>query len=171
MPESGGITVVEQQRMDITKLAPEAYRHLLQLEQTIAGKVDKTIYHLLKLRASQINGCAYCIGMHSDEALRAGETVERLLLLDAWHESSAFSEKEQAVLEWIDELTLIADSHASKEAFDGLKRFFSEEEVAYLTLAGAMINTWNRIAIASRGQYDRALFHRATESAKVAELA
>jgi AhpD family alkylhydroperoxidase len=171
MPESGGITVVEQQRMDITKLAPEAYRHLLQLEQTIAGKVDKTIYHLLKLRASQINGCAYCIGMHSDEALRAGETVERLLLLDAWHESSAFSEKEQAVLEWIDELTLIADSHASKEAFDGLKRFFSEEEVAYLTLAGAMINTWNRIAIASRGQYDRALFHRATESAKVAEPA
>jgi AhpD family alkylhydroperoxidase len=171
MPESGGITVVEQQRMDITKLAPEAYRHLLQLEQPIAGKVDKSFYHLLKLRASQINGCAYCIGMHSDEALRAGETVERLLLLDAWHESSAFSEKEQAVLEWIDELTLIADSHASKEAFDGLKRFFSEEEVAYLTLAGAMINTWNRIAIASRGQYDRALFHRATESAKVAEPA
>jgi AhpD family alkylhydroperoxidase len=157
--------------MDITKLAPEAYKHLLGLEQAVAGKLDRKLYHLLKVRASQINGCAYCIGMHSDEALRDGDTPERLLLLDAWHESSAFSEKERAVLQWIEELTLIADSHASKEAFDGLKKFFSEEEVAYLTLAGALINSWNRIAIASRGQYDRALFHRATESAKVPQPA
>jgi AhpD family alkylhydroperoxidase len=163
--------MVEEQRMDITKLAPEAYRHLLQLEQVIASKIDKKLYHLIKLRASQINGCAFCIGMHSDEALRDGDTVDRLLLLDAWHESSAFSEKERAALEWIDELTLIADSHASKEAFDGLKRFFSDEEVAYLTLAGAMINTWNRIAIASRGQYDRQQFHRHIEQPKVAEPA
>ena len=142
--------MVEQQRMDVTKLAPEAYRQLLQLEQTIAGKIERKLYHLLKLRASQINGCAYCIGMHSDEALRDGDTPERLLLLDAWHESSAFSEKERAALHWIEELTLIADSHASKEAFDDLKRFFSEEEVAYLTFTGAVINAWNRLAIATR---------------------
>jgi alkylhydroperoxidase family enzyme len=103
--------------------------------------------------------------------LRDGDTAERLLLLDAWHESSAFSEKERAALEWIEELTLIADSHASKEAFDGLKRFFSDEEIANLTLAGAMINTWNRIAIASRGQYDREQFRRHTEQPKVAEPA
>ena len=160
--------MVEQQRMDVTKLAPEAYRQLLQLEQTIAGKIERKLYHLLKLRASQINGCAYCIGMHSDEALRDGDTPERLLLLDAWHESSAFSEKERAALHWIEELTLIADSHASKEAFDDLKRFFSEEEVAYLTFTGAVINAWNRIAIASRGQYDRAMFHKGE---KVAEPA
>ncbi|MFL6728775.1 MAG: carboxymuconolactone decarboxylase family protein [Sphingomicrobium sp.] len=160
--------MLEQQRMDITQLAPEAYRHLLQLEQIIAGKLDRKLFHLLKLRASQINGCAFCIGMHSDEALRDGDTAERLLLLDAWHESSAFSEKERAALEWIEELTLIAESHASKEAFDGLKRFFSDEEIAYLTLIGAVINAWNRIAIASRGQYDRALFHR---EAKVPEPA
>jgi AhpD family alkylhydroperoxidase len=163
--------MVEEQRMDITQLAPEAYKHLLQLEQLIAGKIDKQLFHLIKLRASQINGCAYCIGMHSDEALRDGDTAERLLLLDAWHESSAFSEKERAALEWIEELTLIADSHASKEAFDGLKRFFSDEEIANLTLAGAMINTWNRIAIASRGQYDREQFRRHTEQPKVAEPA
>lgn len=162
--------MVEQPRMDLTRLAPEAYRHLLQLEGIIAGKLDRKLLHLLKLRASQINGCAFCIGMHSDEALRDGDTPERLLLLDAWHESSAFSEKERAALEWIEELTLIAESHASKEAFDGLKRFFSEEEVAYLTLAGTLINAWNRIAIASRGQYDRAMFHPAGE-AKVAEPA
>jgi len=163
--------MVEQQRMDITKLAPEAYRHLAQLEQTIAGKIDPQLYHLIKLRASQINGCAFCIGMHSDEAIRDGDTAERLLLLDAWPESSAFSEKERAALEWIEELTLIADRHASKEAFEGLKRFFSDEEVAYLTLAGAQINTWNRIAIASRGQYDREQFHRVVSAAKVVEPA
>jgi len=163
--------MVEPQRMDITKLASEAYKILFQLEQAIAGKIDKQLYHLIKLRASQINGCAFCIGMHSDEAMRDGDTAERLLLLDAWHESSAFTEKERAALEWIEELTLIADSHASKEAFDGLKRFFSDEEVAYLTLAAAQINTWNRIAIASRGQYDRAQFHRHAEQQKVAEPA
>jgi AhpD family alkylhydroperoxidase len=162
--------MVEIPRMDITKLAPEAYKHLLQLEQAIAGKLDRKLYHLIKLRASQINGCAFCIGMHSDEALRDGDTPERLLLLDAWQESSAFSEKERAALEWVEELTLIANSHASKEAFDGLKRFFSEEEIANLTLAAALINTWNRIAISSRAQYDRKYFEQITAAQqKVAE--
>ena len=164
--------MVETPRMDVTRVAPEAYKHLLQLEQVIAGKIDRKLHHLIKLRASQINGCAYCIGMHSDEALRGGDTNERLLLLDAWDESSQFSEKERAALEWVEELTLIADGHAHKEAFDGLKRFFSEEEIVYLTLAGAMINTWNRIAIASRVQYDRAqLQQRTAVGEKVAEPA
>ena len=162
--------MVEAMRMDITKLAPEAYKHLLQLEQVIAGKIDRKLYHLIKIRASQINGCAFCIGMHTDEALRDGESAERLFLLDAWHESSAFSEKERAALEWVEEVTRISEGHAGRDAFDGLKRFFSEEEVAYLTLAAAMINTWNRIAISSRAQYDRAMFHHAPEQ-RVAEPA
>jgi AhpD family alkylhydroperoxidase len=163
--------MAEPMRMDVAKLAPEAYRHLLQLEQAIAGKVDKHLLHLIKLRASQINGCAFCIGMHTDEALRDGDTPERLLLLDAWTESSAFSEKERAALEWVEEITLIADGHASKEAFDGLQRFFSEEEIAYLTLAAAMINNWNRIAIASRAQYDREQFRQRVGETKVSEPA
>ena len=163
--------MVESLRMDITRLAPDAYKHLLGLEQTIASKLDRKLYHLIKLRASQINGCAYCIGMHSDEALRDGDTPERLLLLDAWRESSAFSEKERAALDWVEELTRIAETHAGKEAFDGLKRFFSEEEIAYLTLAAGLINTWNRIAIGSRAQYDRAQFHQRGAEAKVAEPA
>ena len=163
--------MVETIRMDITKLAPEAYKHLLQLEQAIAGKLDRKLFHLIKLRASQINGCAFCIGMHSDEALRDGDTPERLLLLDAWHESSAFSEKERAALLWVEEITRIAESHASKEAFDALKRFFSEEEIAHLTLAAAVINSWNRIAISSRAQYDRAQFHQPVSEPKVAEPA
>ena len=163
--------MVESMRMDITKLAPEAYKHLLQLEQAVASKIEPKLLHLIKLRASQINGCAFCIGMHTDEALRDGDTPERLLLLDAWEESSAFSEKERAALEWVEEITLISEGHAHKDAFDGLKRFFSEEEIAYLTLGGAVINTWNRIAIASRAQYDPAMFHRHAEPAKVVEPA
>src|SRR3954454_20332916 len=164
--------MLETPRMDIPRTAPEIYRHLLQIEQVIAGKIDPKLHHLIKLRASQINGCAYCLGMHSDEALRDGETPERLMLLDAWHESSQFSEKERAELEWVEELTLISEGHAHKEAFDGLKRFFSEEEITYLTLASAMINTWNRIAIASRVRYDRAqLQQRTAVGERVAEPA
>jgi AhpD family alkylhydroperoxidase len=163
--------MVESLRMDITKFAPDAYRHLFGIEQEVAAKIDKNLLHLIMVRASQINGCTFCIGMHSDEALRDGEKPERLLLLDAWHESSAFSDKERAVLEWVEEITLIAESHASQEAFDGLKRFFSEEEIGWLTLAAAMINTWNRIAISSRAQYDRAQLQQRTEQARVPEPA
>jgi AhpD family alkylhydroperoxidase len=162
--------MTEPLRMDITKIAPDAYKHLLGLEQAIAAKVDKRLLHLIKLRASQINGCAFCIGMHTDEALRDGDKPERLLLLDAWHESSAFSDKERAALEWVEEITLISEGHAHKEAFDALKPHFSEEEIGWLTLAAAMINTWNRIAIASRAQYDPSVFHQVAEP-KVAEPA
>lgn len=163
--------MVEELRMDITKLAPDAYKHLLGLEATIAPKLEPKLYHLIKVRASQINGCVFCIAMHTDEAVRDGDSPERLLLLDAWQESSAFSEKERAALEWVEEITLIAEGHASKEAFDGLKRFFSEEEIGYLTLAATMINAWNRIAISSRAQYDRAMFQHARAPEKVTEPA
>jgi AhpD family alkylhydroperoxidase len=164
--------MVESLRMDITKIAPDAYKHLLGLEQAIAGKIDKTIHHLIKVRASQINGCAFCIGMHTDEALRDGEKPERLLLLDAWHESSGFNDRERTALEWVEEITLISEGHAHRQAFDALKPHFSEEEIGWLTLAAAMINTWNRIAIASRAQYDRAQFHQqAMAERRVAEPA
>ena len=163
--------MVEQLRMDITKVAPDAYRHLLGLEAPIAGKIDKSLHHLVKLRASQINCCAYCIGMHSDEALRDGEQTERLLMLDAWHESAMFSDKERAALEWVEEITLISEGHAHKEAFDALKPHFSEEEIVNLTLAAAMINTWNRIAISSRAQYEPAAFAHTAHAQRVTEPA
>jgi AhpD family alkylhydroperoxidase len=163
--------MVEAPRMDITKLAPEAYRHLIALEQAIAGKIEPKLYHLIKLRASQINGCAFCIGMHTDEALRDGESIERIVLLDAWEESSLYTDKERAALEWVEDLTLIADTHAPRESFDGLKPHFSEEEIGFLTLAATMINAWNRMAIASRGQYDREKFHRRTADVKLVEPA
>jgi AhpD family alkylhydroperoxidase len=160
--------MVEPLRMNIAELAPEGYEHLLNLEQAIASKLDRKLVHLIKLRASQINGCAYCIAMHSREALHDGDSAERLFLLDAWQESSQFSEKERAALQWVEEITLIADGHAHKEAFDALKPHFSEEEIAWLTLASSLINAWNRISIASRAQLGAA--HPAPEQ-KVAEPA
>jgi AhpD family alkylhydroperoxidase len=161
----------EPLRMDLSKIAPDAYRHFLQLEGLIMQHVDRKLLHLLKLRASQINGCAYCIAMHTDEALHDGEPVERLTLLDAWEESTLYSEKERAAFAWIEEVTLIADSGASKPAFDALKAHFSDDEIAWLTLAAVQINAWNRIAISSRAQYDRAMFARAPSTEKAAEPA
>ena len=161
----------EPMRMDLSKIAPDAYRHLLQLEGLIMQHVDRKLLHLLKLRASQINGCAYCIAMHTDEALRDGEPVERLTLLDAWEESTIYSEKERAAFAWIEEVTLIADSGASKESYEALKGHFSEGEIAWLTLAAVQINVWNRIAISSRAQYDRAMFASASPARKATEPA
>jgi AhpD family alkylhydroperoxidase len=157
--------------MDLSKIAPDAYRHFLQLEGLIMQHVDRKLLHLLKLRASQINGCAYCIAMHTDEAMRDGEPVERLTLLDAWEESTLYSEKERAAFAWIEEVTLIADSGASKETFEALKGHFSEEEIAWLTLAAVQINAWNRIAISSRAQYDRAMFAHSGAPQKAPEPA
>ncbi len=94
----------EPLRMDLSKIAPEAYHHFLRLEGLITQHVEVKLLHLLKLRASQINGCAFCIAMHTDEALRDGEPVERLTLLDAWEESTLYSDKERAALAWVEEV-------------------------------------------------------------------
>jgi len=161
----------EPLRMDLSKIAPDAYRHFLQREAGIAGHVEGKLLHLVKLRASQINGCAFCIGMHTDEALRDGEPAERLTMLDAWEESSLYSDKERAALAWVEEVTLIADSGAGKDSHDALKAHFSEEEIAWLTLAIVQINSWNRMAISSRAQYDRKMFAHPAAAEKTKEPA
>ena len=162
----------EPLRMDLSKIAPDAYRHFLQLEGLIGHHVDRKLLHLIKLRASQINGCAYCLAMHTDEALADGEPTERLTLLDAWEESTLYSERERAALAWVEEVTLIADSGASNESFECLKAHFSEQEIGWLTMAAVMINAWNRVAISSRAQYDRRMFaHAAAPAQKTAEPA
>ena len=153
--------MVEPPRFELNALPQDAYRHLLQMEGLIAQHLDLTLYHLIKLRASQINGCAFCLAMHTDEALKHGEKVERITALDAWHESPLFSDKERAALAWTEELTLIAERHASRLAFDELKRHFSDEEISWLILAAVQINSWNRIAISTRAQYDPKMFTHA----------
>ena len=147
--------MLEAPRFRLSDMPPDAYRHLLQLEGLIAGHVDLTLYHLIKLRASQINGCAYCLEMHTDEALRHGERPERISALAGWHESPLYTDKERAALLWTDEVTLIADKHASRDAYEALKIEFSDEEIPWLIMAVVQINSWNRIAISTRAQYER----------------
>ncbi len=162
--------MLEPPRFNLTELNPEAYRHLMQMEGLIARNVEPTLYHLVKLRASQINGCAFCLQMHTAEALKHGETPERMTSLDAWEESPLYTDKERAALAWTEELTLIADTGASSEVYEELKAHFSADEIGWLILAAVQINAWNRIAISSRSQYDPAMFapppqHKATEPA------
>jgi len=148
----------EDPRFNLTDLNPEAYRHLMQMEGLIGRNLEPKLYHLIKMRASQINGCAFCLQMHTAEALKTGETPERLTALDAWEESPLFTEKERAALAWTEELTLIADSGASKESYDALAPHFSQDEIGWLILAAVQINAWNRIAISSRSRFDPKMF-------------
>jgi AhpD family alkylhydroperoxidase len=163
--------MVEVPRFELKNLPPDYYRHLLQMEALIVQHLDLQLYHLIKLRASQINGCAFCLAMHTDEALKHGETPERIVSLDAWEESPLYSDKERAALAWTEELTLIADSGASRPAFDDLKPHFSDEEIPWLIFAAVQINSWNRIAISTRAQYQRAPAAAAPAAERAAEPA
>jgi len=112
---------------------------------------------LIKMRASQINGCAYCLHMHSEEARAAGESDDRLLPLDAWHESALYTDRERAALAWTETLTNIATTHAPDAVYDEVSRHFSQAELVDLSIAIAMINSWNRVAIGCVGEAGRTM--------------
>jgi AhpD family alkylhydroperoxidase len=138
-------------RLDYTKASPEALKAMLQLEAVVRrGGLDPKLLELIKIRASQMNGCAYCIDMHTKDARIKGETEQRIYALDAWRETPFFREKERAALAWTEALTNIQTGHAPDAVFEQLRKNFSEEEIVTLTLAVTMINTWNRIAIGFR---------------------
>ena len=140
-----------QPRIDLSKLSPEPLKALLAVEAYLAAcGLEHSTLHLVKMRASQVNGCAYCLDMHSKDARAAGETEQRLYALNAWRETPFFSPRERAALGWTEALTLVAATHAPDEAFEEVRQHFSEAEAANLTLAVAMINTWNRVAIGLR---------------------
>jgi len=112
--------------------------------------LDHALLELVKTRASQINGCAYCIEMHTSDARKAGESEQRLYLLSAWRESPLYSTRERAALAWTEALTLIAETHAPDEVYAEASRHFSEKELVNLSVAIGMINIWNRLAIGFR---------------------
>jgi AhpD family alkylhydroperoxidase len=112
--------------------------------------LPEKLLHLLELRVSHINGCAFCIDMHSKDLRAAGETEQRLYLLDAWRESPFYSERERAALAWAEAVTLVADEHVPDEVYERARAQFSEEELVNLTLAVVTINGWNRLNIALR---------------------
>ena len=134
--------------------APDTMKPLIALEATLKESgLEHSLIHLVKMRASQINGCAYCLHMHSADAIKEGESPARLFLLDAWHESALYSPRERAALAWTDALTLVAQTHAPDEAYAEVVRHFSPEETVKLTLLIATINSWNRIAIGFRSAH------------------
>jgi AhpD family alkylhydroperoxidase len=138
-------------RIDIGKVSPEAVNALRSVEAYLAKcGLEHPLLHLVKMRASQVNGCAYCLDMHSKDARAGGETEQRLYALDAWHETPFYSARERAALAWAESLTRIAETHAPDEVFQEVREQFSDAELANLTIAIAMINTWNRIAIGLR---------------------
>jgi AhpD family alkylhydroperoxidase len=132
----------------LPEIVPDAYRALRNVEAYLRGcGLDQTLYELIKLRASQINGCAYCIDMHTKDARKNGETEQRLYLLNAWRETGLYTERERAALAWTEQLTRLPIDHASTAAHDRLHELFSEVEAANITVLIGMINLWNRVAI------------------------
>ncbi len=132
-------------------VAAGTLKPLIELEQSLKNSgLEHSLFHLVKVRASQINGCAYCIHMHTKEARAQGETEERLYLLDAWRESPLYSDRERAALAWTEALTLIAQTHAPDEDYALLNAHFTPEEQVKLTVLIGAINTWNRLAIGFR---------------------
>jgi AhpD family alkylhydroperoxidase len=126
---------------------------LVAVETWIAKNFDPKLLALVKLRVSQMNGCAYCLHMHRQEALKEGETEDRLLLLAAWHESELYTERERAALAWAESLTRITEGHAPDAAYEEARSVFSDDELLTLSIAVAMINAWNRLSIGFRAHH------------------
>src|SRR5690242_21246236 len=138
-------------RIDATKVAPGALHAMLGLGHYLqSSELDPKISELVKMRASQINGCAYCLDMHSKDARAGGENEQRLYGLSAWREAPYYSERERAALAWTEELTLIAEHRVPDELYAEVRRQFNEQELVDLTLAVTTINSWNRISIGFR---------------------
>src|SRR5215510_13299500 len=138
-------------RLEYRKFNQEPYQAMLALEKYLANcGLDHKFIHLLKLRASQINGCAFCIDMHSLDARAAGETEQRLYALNAWRETPFFTDRERAGLAWIEAVTLVAQTHVPDEVYEEAVAHFTEKEIVDLTYLAMTINAWNRLAVATR---------------------
>jgi AhpD family alkylhydroperoxidase len=149
-------------RIDTFRVSPKAYQAMNGLQQYVNEcGLEHSLMELVKMRASQINGCAFCLDMHSKDARAAGETEQRLYLLDAWREVDLYSERERAALEWTEAVTKVTEGHVPDDVFATASTQFSEEELVNLTMAVVAINGWNRLAIAFRaeaGKYQPGMF-------------
>ena len=138
-------------RINLSNVNPGIFHAMLGLEKQVSRVgFDSKLIDLVRMRASQINGCAYCLDMHSKEARALGETEQRLYGLDAWRETPYYSTRERAALEWTEALTLVMDGHVPDDVYERVRGEFSEDELAHLSLAIVAINGWNRLNIAAR---------------------
>lgn len=138
-------------RFNYAKTAPSGYKAMLDLEQYLHEcGLEESLLHLVKLRASQINGCAYCLDMHWKDLRAIGETEQRLYSLDAWRECSFYTDRERAALAWTESVTLITSGHVPDSVYAEVRPHFSEKELSDLTFALVAINAWNRLSISAR---------------------
>ena len=138
-------------RIDMNRhLGSGMARAMLALSSEVEASLERRLIELVKIRASQINGCAYCIDMHTKEARLAGETEQRIYALSAWRETPFFNERERAALEWTEAVTRIADTHVPDEIHEHVASHFNEDELVALTFAVIVINSWNRLAVSFR---------------------
>lgn len=138
-------------RIDYTKASPAALKAMYALQTAVNGSgLESSLLELIKLRVSQINGCAFCIDMHFREAKAQGEKEERLYLLDAWRESPVYTDRERAALSWAESVTLVSQTHVPDDVFAEARKHFNESELVNLTLAVVAINGWNRFSISFR---------------------
>jgi AhpD family alkylhydroperoxidase len=141
-------------RLNAYEAAPDAMRAVQRVEGYIQQcGLEKSLIELVKMRASQINGCAYCLHVHSTDARHAGETEQRLYLLDAWHESPLYTGRERAALAWTEALTRVSETHAPDSIYEEVRRHFADKELVDLTTLIGLINLWNRLAIGLRYQH------------------
>ncbi|HXS79665.1 MAG TPA: carboxymuconolactone decarboxylase family protein [Gammaproteobacteria bacterium] len=156
-------------RIDFTRISMQSLKPLFALgAQVEASGLEPSLLELVKMRSSQLNGCAYCLDMHSKDARAAGETEQRLHLLDAWRETSLYSERERAALAWTEAVTLVADDHVPDDVYDEASNHFTEDELVSLTLAIVAVNGWNRLNIAFRmeaGNYRPGMFKHLLKTA------
>ena len=138
-------------RLNYQKVAPQALKGMMELEKYVHNSgLERSLYELVKTRASQINGCAYCIDMHTKDARAEGETEQRLYGLSAWREAPFYTERERAALSWTEALTKISENDVSDSLYEATRKYFNEEEIVTLTMAIVAINGWNRLAISFR---------------------
>lgn len=142
------VTSVERERMNIHRETPDVSRAMVALEHEI--KVEPVLCELVRLRASILNGCAYCIDLHSKRARKAGESEQRIYMVAAWHDAPFFSERERAALALTDAVTQVAETHVPAEVYEEAAQLFDSEELAHLIWQIATINVWNRVSIATR---------------------
>ena len=142
-----------EERLKYAKVASRGYRAMAALQDYVDDcGLEPLLLELVKMRASQINGCAYCIDMHSKDARAMGESEQRLYELNAWRETPFYTKRERAALLWTEELTLISQGHAPDAVYNEVRQYFSEEELVNLTLAIVAINGWNRLGIGFRSK-------------------
>jgi AhpD family alkylhydroperoxidase len=157
-----------QSRLEYDEVGAQSYKGMLAIHRAAnESGLEESLLELIKTRASQINGCAYCVDMHTKDARSKGETEQRLYGLSVWRETPYYTDRERAALEWTEELTLIAENRVSDELYEQVRQHFSEAELVNLSIAIIAINGWNRLSVAFRtvpGTYEPK--HPVTESSK-----